>query len=107
MTTMTEPPVEDTAVAEAKQPSRLKALMQLELTKGKVKRKDLMHFSRQMAVFIKAGIPILEALDSITEEMGNKRFKEILFEIRGRLAVGETFADAAANYPEAFPEYYI
>ncbi|MDQ1686650.1 MAG: type pilus assembly protein PilC [Frankiaceae bacterium] len=107
MTTMMEQPLENTAAADPKPPSRLKTLLQFELTKGKIKRKDLMHFSRQMAVFIKAGIPILEAIDSITEEMANKRFKQILLEIRGRLTVGETFADAAANYPEAFPEYYI
>ena len=56
--------------------SWLQSVMQFEITKKKVPRKDLMHFSRQMAVFIKAGIPILEAIDGITEEMGNKKYKE-------------------------------
>jgi len=82
-------------------------LAQLEITTKKVPRKDLMHFSRQMAVFIKAGIPILEAIDGITEEMGNKKFKEILYDIRGRLSGGDTFAAACATHPEAFPNYYI
>ena len=39
-----------------------------------------MHFSRQLAVFVKAGIPILESLSDITEETANKHFKKILVE---------------------------
>jgi type IV pilus assembly protein PilC len=87
-------------------PSRLQSILQFELTKGKVKRKDLMHFSRQMAVFIQAGIPILEALSTITEEMGNKRFKEVLLEMMDDLQAGLTFSGAADNHPDVFPEYY-
>jgi len=105
MTTMTEPPVEQPAEADGK-PSRLQAMMQFELTKAKVKRKDLMHFSRQMAVFIRAGIPILDALDAITEEMGSKRLKEVLDEIKSDLRAGSTFADAVDHHPDVFPAYY-
>jgi len=105
MTTMTEPPVEQPAEADGK-PSRLQAMMQFELTKAKVKRKDLMHFSRQMAVFIRAGIPILDALDAITEEMGSKRLKEVLDEIKTDLRGGSTFADAVDRHPDVFPAYY-
>src|SRR5256885_11336571 len=35
-------------------PSLLKSVLQFELTKGKIKRKELMHFSRQLAVFARA-----------------------------------------------------
>jgi len=105
MTTMTEPPVEQPAATPDK-PSRLQAMMQFELTKAKVKRKDLMHFSRQMAVFIRAGIPILDALDAITEEMGSKRLKEVLDEIKSDLRAGSTFADAVDHHPDVFPAYY-
>ena len=37
--------------------SFLKRIASFEITPQRVKRRDLMHFSRQMAVFIKAGIP--------------------------------------------------
>jgi type IV pilus assembly protein PilC len=66
-----------------------------------------MHFSRQMAVFIKAGIPILEALEVISEEMGNKKLKHVVSDIEQRLRSGQTFADSAAAHPEAFPDFYI
>lgn len=104
MTTMMEPPVDQPTGPD--KPSRLQALMQFELTKGRVKRKDLMHFSRQMAVFIRAGIPILDALDAITEEMGSKRFREVLEEIKSDLRAGSTFADAVDHHPDVFPAYY-
>jgi len=101
----TMPDADETSPGDSR-PSRLQAILRFELTKGRVKRKDLMHFSRQMAVFIKAGIPILEALDTITEEMGNKRFKEVLLEMTEDLKGGATFSDAADRFPSVFPEYY-
>src|SRR5579862_4949194 len=44
-----------------------KSVMQFELTQKKVSRRALMHFSRQMAVFMRAGIPVLEALEVMLE----------------------------------------
>ena len=84
-----------------------KSLWQLEVTQKKVPRKELMHFSRQLAVFIRAGIPILDALETINSEMGNKQFKKVLEEMMEALRGGDTFANSAAAHPEAFPEFYI
>lgn len=84
-----------------------KSIWQFELTAKKVPRKELMHFSRQLAVFIKAGIPILDALEAIQEEMGNKFFKSIVDEMIASLRSGSTFADAAAVHGQAFPDYYL
>jgi len=66
-----------------------------------------MHFSRQLAVFIKAGIPILDALDAIHEEMGNKFFRFIVEDVITRLREGSTFADAMDVHADAFPNYYL
>src|SRR5436309_8147847 len=46
-----------------KEASEKKSIMQFELTKKKVPRKDLMHFSRQLSAFLKASVPILEAVE--------------------------------------------
>src|SRR4051794_13312761 len=61
--------------------STKKGVLQFEITKKKVPRKELMHFSRQMAVFMRAGIPILDALDVITAETTNKAFKAALLDM--------------------------
>src|SRR4051794_31162656 len=84
-----------------------KGLLQFEITRKKVPRKDLMHFSRQLAVFIKAGIPILDALEAIQEEMGNKFFRSVVGEVVEGLKGGATFADAMTAHGDAFPAYYL
>ncbi len=82
-------------------------VLQFEITKKKVPRKELMHFSRQLGVFVKAGIPIMEALEVISEETTNKLFKSALLDMIERLQSGDTFASAATAHPEAFPDYYL
>ena len=84
-----------------------KNILQFELTKKKVPRKELMHFSRQLAVFIKAGIPINDALDAIHEEMTHKYFRSVVDDMIASLRSGSTFADAAAIHGGAFPPYYL
>jgi len=84
-----------------------KNILKLEITKKKVSRRELMHFSRQMAVFMRAGIPVLEALEVMTEELGNKAFSKVFAEMADSLRSGETFAGAATLHPEAFPSYYL
>ena len=49
-----------------------KNILRFEITREKVPRKELMYFSRQMAVFMKAGIPVLEALEIMSEESGQQ-----------------------------------
>jgi type IV pilus assembly protein PilC len=84
-----------------------RSALQFEITRRRVNRKHLMHFSRQLAVFIKAGIPILDALEVITEETSDKLFKKALGGVIEALQSGDTFAGAAAGHAEAFPRFYV
>jgi len=87
--------------------SARKNLLKFEITQKKVPRKDLTNFTRQLAVFMRAGIPIMEALEVITEETQNKMLKVVLVEMVESLRAGDTFAAAAAIHPEAFPNFYV
>src|ERR1019366_2829969 len=82
-------------------------ILKFEITKKKVPRKDVMNFSRQLAVFMKAGIPIMEALEVIVEETQGKLLKVILSEMVDSLRAGGTFWAGAAAHPGAFPNYYV
>jgi type IV pilus assembly protein PilC len=84
-----------------------KSILAFEITQKKVPRKDLTNFTRQLAVFMRAGIPIMEALEVITEETQNKMLKNVLFDMIDSLRAGDTFAAAAAVHPEAFPNFYV
>lgn len=82
-------------------------ILQLEITKKKLPRKELMHFTRQLAVFVRAGIPILEGLEVIGEEAASKVLPQVLDDMREALRRGDTFAQAASAHPEAFPNFYL
>jgi type IV pilus assembly protein PilC len=82
-------------------------VLQFEITKKVVKRKEIMHFSRQLSVFVEAGIPIMEALQVISEETSDKLLKRVLIDMIDELQSGDSFASAAASHPEAFPRYYV
>lgn len=73
----------------------------------RVSRKELMHFSRQLAVFVKAGVPILDALETMSEEVADKKLKAAVIDVAERLRGGETFSNAAAMHPEVFPDFYM
>jgi type IV pilus assembly protein PilC len=84
-----------------------KSILQYEITKKKVKPRDLMHFSRQLGVFIRAGIPIISALEVINLEMTDKVFKPALEDIMDALRSGSTFSAAASRHEEVFPPFYL
>lgn len=79
----------------------------IELTSEKLKKRELMHFSRQLAVFLRAGIPIIDSLETIADEAHDKVLRRVLTDLAEKLRGGATFADAAAMHPEAFPKYYL
>jgi len=49
------------------EPIRIRVRRGLPLGSRKVDQIELMHFSRQLAVFVRAGIPILEAIEGLAE----------------------------------------
>ena len=57
------------------------SLLKIEITAEKIPREEVMHFSRQLGVFIKAGIPIMEALGIMANETTEKAFKKIILEM--------------------------
>jgi len=81
--------------------------LSFELTKEKVKKKELMHFTRQLAVFVKAGIPLTEALEIISDETEDVALRRILTSMLEELRNGGTLTEAARKFPESFPIYYL
>ena len=84
-----------------------KSRLQVELTKPKVKKKELMHFTRQLAVFVKAGIPLTEAMEVIGDETTDLPLQRTIISMVDDLRNGGTLSGAAGKHPEAFPSYYI
>ncbi|WP_394936569.1 type II secretion system F family protein [uncultured Ilumatobacter sp.] len=84
-----------------------RGMLDFELTQEKVKKKELMHFTRQLAVFVKAGIPLTDALVTIGDETEDVALRRCLGDMIDDLRNGGLLSVSAANHPEAFPEYYV
>jgi len=84
-----------------------RGILDFELTQEKVKKKELMHFTRQLAVFVKAGIPLTDALVTIGDETEDVALRRCLSAMIDDLRSGGLLSASAENHPEAFPEYYV
>lgn len=75
---------------------------------GKViNNKGLTIFTRQLATLVKAGMPIMRALDVLARQEKNIPFKEILENIGETIRAGGNFSDGLAHHPRVFDRLYI
>jgi len=74
---------------------------------GGVHTKDLLVFTRQFAVMIDAGLPLVQALDIIGNQADNLTFRKVLLAVKGKVESGSTFADALAEHPAVFDELFV
>ena len=84
-----------------------KGMLDFELTKEKAKKKNLMNFTRQLSVFVKAGIPITDALTTIGDESTDVAIRRAIAGMTEDLRNGGLLSASAAQYPNVFPNYYI
>jgi type IV pilus assembly protein PilC len=84
-----------------------KNFLNFEITAKKVKKRDLMHLCRQLAVFVRSGIPLLDALAVLSEESSDKTMTSALDGMRMSLEAGTHFSEAAAMHPELFPAFAV
>jgi len=72
-----------------------------------VSRIDVILFTRQLATFVGAGVPMSRALGTIAEETGTLLFKRIIFAILEDLERGQNLSEALARHPTVFPALYL
>jgi type IV pilus assembly protein PilC len=74
---------------------------------GAVTGKDILIFTRQFATMIDAGLPLVQCLDILGSQMDNPAFKKVIFQIKGKVEQGSTFADALKEHPKVFDELFV
>jgi type IV pilus assembly protein PilC len=83
-----------------------KSLLRFELSARRVKREEVMHLSRQLGAFIRAGLPLLDAVRVLGEEASNPSVRTMMVELEDGLRGGEKLSDCIDRHPRIFPEYY-
>jgi type IV pilus assembly protein PilC len=70
-------------------------------------RKDILSFTNQLAVMIRAGISLQDSLESIAEQNDNQKFKAIIVDLKNKIEGGQSFSQALSHYPDVFNNLYI
>ena len=80
----------------------------LSLNRGtKVKAKEKVLFTRQLATLINAGLPITTAISTAAEQLSNQGFRDIIEKIEAMIQGGSSIAEAFAQYPKVFDNIFI
>ena len=74
--------------------------------KPKVKVEDVLIFSKQFATMVKAGLPILEVLAMLRDQLEGPAIKEVIEDIRKSLEGGVTLSKCFEKYPQYFDNVY-
>lgn len=95
-----------TAVAAAEpEPSRL------QLNVGQlfehITPQDLALMTRQLSTLVGAGLPLVECLSALIEQIDNARVKRTLSQVREQVVEGRAFAEALRDHPRVFSELYV
>ena len=73
----------------------------------KVTTKDLVVFTRQFAVMIDAGLPLVQCLQILGDNHENSTFKRVIGEVRNDVESGQTFAESLGRHPRVFDDLFV
>ena len=74
---------------------------------GKASRKDVVLFSRQLAIMFRSKVPLVEALRVFSQQTPNINFREKIARISQEVEGGIPFSRALALYPKIFSHFYV
>ena len=72
-----------------------------------IKGKDTIEFASNLAIMLRAGLPLVTSISDIAETMDNQNFRERLLDIKRTIELGSGFSAALAQHKEVFPEIFI
>lgn len=90
-----------------KQNDVIKAFKHSKLFKQKIKPKDVVLFSRQVATLFEAGVSALRAFRLLAQENENKTLQEQIMEVADDIEAGISLSDALQKRPELFSNFYV
>jgi general secretion pathway protein F len=83
------------------------AKREVRLFSGRIKVLDIAVMTRQLATLIGAGIPLVESLTALVEQVEKEKLKKVLSKVRERVNEGASLADAIGDHPKVFAPLYV
>lgn len=73
----------------------------------RVKLEEIVIFSRQLATMVDSGIPLVQAMDILSDQIDDPSFKNIVATVRDDIETGSSLSDALSKHPNVFSPLYI
>jgi len=77
------------------------------LQQRKVSTSQLAITTRQLATLVAAGMPLVDSLRALADQIDNTRLRSVITEVTDRVNEGSTLADAMKEYPRVFPKIFM
>lgn len=77
----------------------------LKFFKGRISTKQKILFTKQLAVLLKSGVPLLQALELLIEQFEN--WRSILIPLKDGIKEGQSLADGLSKFPRIFDSTYV
>jgi type IV pilus assembly protein PilC len=74
--------------------------------RGRIPVQDFLVFNQELAALLKAGLPLLQAIDLMLERLRNPTFRAVLTDVRDQIKSGTDLSDAFAQHGDLFPRLY-
>ena len=94
-------------ILNVRRSSRALDLYLQKLRSWGIKNRDVIEFASNLAVMLRAGLPLTTSLSDIIETMDNKRFKSKLIDIKRSIELGTGFSIALSKHKDVFPEMFV
>ncbi|MCI0404575.1 MAG: type II secretion system F family protein [candidate division Zixibacteria bacterium] len=75
-------------------------------TSSRIRKIDISRFTRQFATMIGAGLPMVQCLDILAQQMESLAFRKVIAEVRDSVSSGSTLAEALRKQKKVFDELY-
>ncbi|NLN94413.1 MAG: type II secretion system inner membrane protein GspF [Candidatus Hydrogenedens sp.] len=75
--------------------------------RGRVSTRDIALMTRQLAVLLRAGMSLLEALNALIDQTSRMRLRAAIYEIRDKVNSGQRLGDSLADHPRIFSDLYV
>ncbi|MBI2343229.1 MAG: type II secretion system inner membrane protein GspF [Deltaproteobacteria bacterium] len=73
----------------------------------RIKPQDISLMTRQMSSLLNAGVPLVDTLTAMVDQLEQPKLRTAISEIRERVTEGEKFSSAMGEHPQIFNELYI
>ncbi|MBI3178567.1 MAG: type II secretion system F family protein, partial [Deltaproteobacteria bacterium] len=93
--------------ATSAQPEKARRAFEIRLLRPRVSSQHLAVATRQLATLVGAGIPLVESLNALIEQVDDEHFKSVWAEVKQKVNEGITFGDALAAHPRVFSGLYV